>query len=398
MIKSIILNNFFSFKEQQIVFPEGECLLLGINGSGKSNLLKALTLLTEGISGTGFKKLILDSWGGFDQIAYLGDKGDAISLRYELDINILREFGFDFAQASVYYELTIHRKAGYSNHYLTEKLYRSTPEHQTPFYYFNFSNGSGYVYEVKPKSKGGLVKYENFDPQESVLRSLNDPDRYRALSAVRTAFESVAVYTYFDTTQQSKIRKSMLSTSESKLLSDGSNLPQLLNTIKIEDKPSINVIKEELHEVNSYYKDFDFHFIGGNMELMLEETGLNRSVPVTHISDGTLRFLCLMAILYNSKRGKLVCIDEPEVGLHPDMILSVAKAIEYAGKKSQIIVATHNEHLIDQFQLEQLRVFEKQTGNSTTVRQYNEDNFAGWYEQFNPGKMWRQGDLGGNRY
>ncbi len=208
----------------------------------------------------------------------------------------------------------------------------------------------------------------------------------------------IRVYDYFDTTPSSKIRKPVLPTSENKLYSDGSNLPQVLNTIKINDKSNFNRIKELLSNVNEKYNGFDFNLVGGNIELMLEESNLNKSIHVTHISDGTLRFLCLLSVFFNTNRGNLVCIDEPEVGLHPDMIKTICESIKETSSKTQYLIATHSEHILDSFEIKNVRVFEKDDNNSTDVKEFTSEDFDEWYDSFNLGRMWRQGDFGGNRW
>ena len=228
------------------------------------------------------------------------------------------------------------------------------------------------------------------------MSKIYDTDRYFALSTIRKAIGDIIVYDYFDTTPKSNIRKPMLPTSEKRLLPDGTNLPQILNTIKINHKSSYNKIAEMLNEVNSKFRGFDFNFIGGNIELMLEEDGLNSSVHVNSVSDGTLRYLCLLSILFNPDRGALICIDEPEVGLHPDMISNIGNSIIEASSNSIMLISTHSENLLNSFELENIRVFEKDDRNSTKISCYEKKDFEGWYENFSVGKMWRQGDLGGN--
>jgi predicted ATPase len=77
-----------------------------------------------------------------------------------------------------------------------------------------------------------------------------------------------------------------------------------MNTTKINYKASYKKIAATLNEVNPNFSGFDFNFIGGNIELMLKEKGLNSSVHVSNISDGTLRYLFLLAILFNPDRGR----------------------------------------------------------------------------------------------
>jgi predicted ATPase len=106
----------------------------------------------------------------------------------------------------------------------------------------------------------------------------------------------------------------------------------------------------------------------------------------------------LLAILYNPQRGKLVCIDEPEVGLHPDMIMNIANAIKEAAADTTFLISTHSENLLNYFELENVKVFEKDDSNATVVNSYNAEQFADWYADFSVGQMWKQGDLGGVRY
>jgi predicted ATPase len=131
--------------------------------------------------------------------------------------------------------------------------------------------------------------------------------------------------------------------------------------------------------------------------MLLEEEGLNRSIHLSKVSDGTLRYLCLITALLTNKKAVL-CFDEPETGLHPDMLFNIAQAIKQAAETAIVIVSTHSTQLLNYFDLETVRVFEKDADNSTQVYAYTEGDFTGWYETFQVGTMWRQGDIGGNRY
>lgn len=123
---------------------------------------------------------------------------------------------------------------------------------------------------------------------------------------------------------------------------------------------SYDKIEGLLQSINPNFKDISFDFIGSKSLLVLREKNLTRSVPVEHISDGTLRYLLLISILYNPERGSLICIDEPETGLHPDMINTVSQAIKYASQNgSQLIIATHSPILLNQFDLDDIWIFEK---------------------------------------
>lgn len=404
MIKEIKLTNFYSFSEQTIVLHSGANLLVGINGSGKSNMLKAIRLLKEGIAGKGLRAHIFENLGGFDNIYFKGKKADesnAIELEFCLDGQRITKgnYGFHFTD-DIIYTIRIVKSPSLQNYYIQEKIKTRSTAAGGGFVYLDFSNGTGVLNEKNTESKGKLVKYNDFNPQELALREVSDTDRYFALTTIRKALKDIFVYDYFDTTPRSPIRKATLSTADRVLNAEGTNLPQILNTLKISHKPSYNKIVSLLNEVNSNFNGFDYNFISGNssIELMLDEKGLESSVHVSSISDGTLRYLCLLAILFNPERGNLICIDEPEVGLHPDMILLIANAIKEASEESTIILSTHSDNLLNYFSFENIKVFEKDEYNATKVNTFTEDQFEGWYDTFSLGEMWKAGDLGGVRY
>lgn len=401
MIKEITITNFYSFSHSIIKLQPRSNILIGINGSGKSNFFKAIKVLKEGVAGIGLKKHLLDNLGGFDNIFFKGNleqksPSQSIIISYRLDGTEITKgnYGFRFTD-DIIYQITLSKSSSLSNYYVEEKI-----TNEKGFIYLDFTSGTGYLTEKKTENenKTNLVKYSDFDPQELVLKEISDSDRYFALTTLKKAIRDIMVYDYFDTTPKSLIRKPMLPTSEKRLFSDGTNLPQILNTIKINHKTYYRKITEMLNEVNSNFSGFDFNLVGGNIELLLEEERLNSSVHVSNISDGTLRYLCLLSILFNPDRGRFICIDEPEVGLHPDMILNVANSIKEASTETTMIVSTHSENLLNYFEVEDLSVFEKQENNSTKVITYTKDQFSDWYEEFSLGLMWKQGDFGGVRY
>lgn len=404
MIKKVKISNFQSFGEAVIELHPEANILIGINGSGKSNFLKAIRILKEGVAGIGLKRHILDNLGGFDNMFFKGQVNNAngglnnkITIEYTLDGSAIAKakYGFKFVE-DVIYSISIIKSPSYQNYYVVENL-----KSERGYVYLDFKNGEGHLnekVEEGPKPTQSLIRYTDFDPQELVIKEVGDTDRYYAITTIKKAIKDIVVYDYFDTTPGSNIRKSMLPTSEKRLFPDGTNLPQILNTIKINYKNSYRKIAEMLNEVNPNFTGFDFNFIGGNIELMLEEKNLSSSVHVSNISDGTLRYLCLLSILYNPDRGRLVCIDEPEVGLHPDMIANIANAIKDAAHESTLLISTHSENLLNYFEIENLKVFEKNSNNASEVKSYTTEQFADWYEEFSIGQMWKQGDFGGVRY
>ena len=398
MIKSIRLKNFFSFSSTTIELNQINALV-GINGSGKSNFLKAISVLKAVVVEGGLSELIINQWGGFDAVCFSGKTNHPdprIELEFEFDKDDLQAFGYKFYQP-VFYQIRLYKVPSTQNFSIEEYFYKKIDNGKMGFIYLKMINGKGFVRE-SINGEQETVEYQLDDSMNSILSQLVDKDRYYQIFALREAIKSIAVYTYIDTSNKSAIRKPGVFTSAVRLASDGANLPQLLNRIKINNKADYNAIKQAFMSVNPNYTDFDYNIMGTNIELMLEEALLNRSVHVTHISDGTLRYLCLLSIIHNAQRGVVVCIDEPEVGLHPDMIYELMAGIKSHQSETQFIVSTHNENVLNQFNVEDVLICEKNEENATTLSVFRDEEFKQWAAAYATGRLWRNGDLGGNRY
>ena len=135
----------------------------------------------------------------------------------------------------------------------------------------------------------------------------------------------------------------------------------------------------------------------GSVRLFIIENGI--SISASRLSDGTLRFIALGAILFNPTPPPLVCIEEPELGLHPDLISSLAEALKAASERMQIIITTHSANLVDCFndQPEAIIVAEKRDG-ITHLERLDPEKLAPWLAKYRLGDLWTSGDIGGNRW
>lgn len=409
MIQKITLENFFSFNEKTTIELNPNInILVGINGSGKSNFIKAIKLLYDSVIGDGFEKTFLKDWSGFDLVAnFNNSQSNYIKIIYEFNGNAIKKavdnHGYNFNKNPIY-EITIHRSGG-TSYYLEEKIYSdSRTEGQKPFVYLDMKNGRG-VISTKAGRRVSFQPYpqkdENisFKTQELVLRQISDPNRYYLLYTLKRAIEGMVVYDYFDTTLKSKIRQPCVFGTEEKLLPNGENLAQILNRIKNRHTLHYEKIQDLIKKINPHFIDTSFDLLGSLVYLVLREEKLSRAVGALHISDGSLRYLLLLTIFLNPENGSLICIDEPEIGLHPDMTNTIAQAIKgtsYNG--SQIIIATHSPLILNSFELDEILIFEKNKNNSSIVTKKHEQDFEDWDEDFLVGQMWLRGELGGKRW
>ena len=411
MISKITLENFFSFgRPTTIELNSGVNILVGINGSGKSNFLKAIKLLYEGIGGEGFRKVFLQDWGGFSSVANFQEaESPYIKLIYEFDVSKINAIGlkkgFLFSD-NLIYEITIF-PVGNTSYDLNEKLYKRNDEGGEDLIYIKINNSESVLSQrdVDSEKRPLLVQYPHdndamsFDRNELVLRQISDPDRFYAQFSLKRAIEGISVYDYFDTTLRSPIREPRNWSIANKLLPNGENLTILLQQLKNKQRLVYEDIGKQIKDINPHFKELDFDFYANKIFLVLREKKLSQSVSISHISDGTLRYLLLLAIFFNKNRGSLVCLDEPEIGLHPDMIFSLANFLKRAAKESQIIVATHSPLLLNDFNIEDLLIFEKNEDNQTIVLNKEEEDFQEWLDNnFTVGQLWVNGLIGGKRW
>lgn len=143
--------------------------------------------------------------------------------------------------------------------------------------------------------------------------------------------------------------------------------------------------------------DFDVKIEGGTIQVFLHEGDI--TIPATRLSDGTLRYLCLLAILCDPDPPPLVCIEEPELGLHPDVLPTLADLMKAASQRTQLIVTTHSDILVDAMsdQPESVLVVEKVDGN-TRIERLSNAKLEPWLEKYRLGQLWTRGEIGGTRW
>ncbi len=135
----------------------------------------------------------------------------------------------------------------------------------------------------------------------------------------------------------------------------------------------------------------------GLVQIYLHEDGLKAPIPATRLSDGTIRFLALLAVLLHPKKAPMLCIEEPELGLHPDALAIIAELLVQAKAGTQIVVTTHSDVLVSALTEEADSVLVSEYGGGgTEFRRLEPGKLAKWLEKYRLGEIWRMGKLGEN--
>ena len=132
----------------------------------------------------------------------------------------------------------------------------------------------------------------------------------------------------------------------------------------------------------------------------MHEEDLPEPIPATRWSDGMIRYLCLLAILLHPNPPPLICIDEPELGFHPDIMPDLARLIKSCAERTQVIITTHSRDLVDEFSddPEAVVVCERDFDGATRMTRQEKAKLDEWLERYTLGKLWEKGEIGGNPY
>jgi predicted ATPase len=183
-----------------------------------------------------------------------------------------------------------------------------------------------------------------------------------------------------------------------RLEENASNLAQILARYQSDFRPTFDLINELMKKFYEPIKSVEVRIVSTHLQVaILEEGGF--STPAYRLSDGTLRWLALLAILLNPTPGPVTCIEEPELGLHPDMIPTLADLLRDASTRTQLILTTHSQSLVECFSddPESVCVCEKIDG-ATRIRRLNREKLSSWLEDYSLGQLWAKGEIGGNRW
>jgi predicted ATPase len=233
---------------------------------------------------------------------------------------------------------------------------------------------------------------------ESVLSRWKNPFDPTPISQFGRELERVRIFTEFRTTgANTELRMGITTSARKDFLDDGgANLALVLLDMDFQDLH--HRIKTYLKRFCDRFEDVRVRLNGSIAETHLKEAGLLESIPGLRMSDGTLKFLCLLVVLLNPDPPPLVCIEEPELGLHPDALQIVADLLIEASERTQLIVTTHSDALIDALSSrpESVLVCERGLDNGTQLKRLDKKQLSVWLKRYSLGELWRKGEIGGN--
>lgn len=357
-------------------------LLIGPNGSGKSNLIDVIDLLRH--ASRDFAEPIRKG-GGIGEWLFKG----ACEPRASLKAVVMME-----ATSSLVHELSF-RSSHQFFELRSERIGSSGGNRK--YYQMQGDQRIGIRVDSEEKREWTTWSRNEVDLGQSILSQRQAPELYPKLAFLADGYRRIRIYRDWSFGRKTVFRAPQRADARNdRLEEDFSNLGLWLNKLR-RDPPTRRKVVEALRDLYDGVEDFDVIVEGGTVQLFLIEG--DRSIPATRLSDGTLRFLCLLAILLDPEPPPLICLEEPELGLHPDLLPKVADLLVEASGRTQIIATTHSDIVVDALteHPESIVICEKHRG-CTELRRLEASELSDWLRQYRLGDLWTRGQLGGNRW
>jgi predicted ATPase len=382
-INEISLENFLSYGEGRNAVPLGPLnVVIGPNGSGKSNLLEAMELIRNT---PGMVNKPIREGGGIGEWLNKGDQRQPsvanIALNVPYSSGSGREKTLRYSLSFTEDKQRFSISAEFIGYILTDKKGKKELDAV-------YMLGAGFA-EISAQSGAYRRTTEKIevDTEKSILAQRRDPKQYPEITHLADEFDKIRLYRDWTFGRHAATRRPQKTDLPNHWLEpDASNIALVLNRLR-QNYEAKGRLLENLRKLYRDIEDYDVRVEGGTVQVFFQE-GRN-AIPATRLSDGTLRYLSLLAILLHPTPPPLVCIEEPELGLHPDILPTVADLLKDASTRMQLIVTTHSDILVDAMtdMPEAVLVCEK-TAEGSRLHRLDAGQLTPWLDKYRLGELW----------
>lgn len=406
LLKSLELTNFLSYGEENPPVELGPLnVVIGTNGAGKTNLIEGVDLLRK-VAGP--MPEFIEQNGGVRHWLWKG----AQLASTPATINAVVDF--PSGRMPLRYLLSFTEEDGRFL-IVDEKVENERPFAEfkdQPYFYYRLQNGSAVInalnvgdaengpvvntYGVREPTRKRRLQHEEIDQHASIIAQFKDPQQCPELAYLDKIFGKIQVYRnwHFGGANAARLPQ-QVDLPNTQLEADGSNLSVVLSRM-LGDSRQKSLLVKSLQALNPSIQGIHLQIEDGAVQTYLDEG--RQTVPATRLSDSTLRYLCLLAVLCQTDPGPLVCMDLPELGLHPDVLPTLGQLIMDASKRTQLIVTTQSDLLLDAFtETPEAVLVAEPSEAGTQLKRLDLGAVSAGLEQYKLGQLWMNGDLGGVR-
>lgn len=368
-IESIRIKGFRSLADVEIKALPHAAVLIGANGSGKSNFIRFFEMVSWMI-GSGNLAEFIQKHGGADDQLFGGSK---VSPTMEAELAIRTETGLNDYRFTFTY-------AHPDRFIFTEEAFRYS------------KHGRGTEADWQPlgssHSEAKIVDVSSY----TGIAEVNQKTARVLVHLLRQC----AVYQFHDTSHDSQLKKNWDVEDNKYLRSHGGNLAAILLRLEREDAQRFKLICNHIRRALPVFDRFELEESYGKVMLRWKASGLDKTIGAHLTSDGSLRFFALVTLLNlpSEMLSDVVLLDEPELGLHPAAVALVGDMIKVCAAERQVIVATQSPLLVDAFDIDEIFVLEAEDGKSS-VQRFDEEGYQEWLGEYTTGELWQKNLLGG---
>ena len=377
-ITRIGIRNFRCIKSLDLKLPP-LTVVVGPNGAGKSTLLGSFQLLSR-LSRNELTTAFVD-YGGFDASLCWYSHADRMSFDVSASIDALEfDYSTEFVKTGSAHTVAA-EELNLVSPSLPYKCILRTTESSSATFYINDAGVRGI--QTKPATEALL------------------PLAATSNTHTRNLLETLKRVSYLSASQLSLdagIRKPQALQPAAVPSQDGDDLLSVLYTMKTEQRERYVALIESLQVLFPELDSIELPLAGkGFASLNWYQKGLKKPLDAQQLSDGTLRLLWLVTVLYTVPDDGLVLIDEPEISLHPQWLMVLVSLLRETSARTQIIVATHSDQLVRWLKPDELLLADTEDGVSRFTWANEVENLGEWLKEYTLDRLWLMGELGGRR-
>lgn len=354
------------------------CVLIGANGVGKTSLLDVIHLLAS--SAQGRLAATVSEMGGLGPLLTY-DRAESLQFGVSMEVP---------GHQPLEYALSL-RPRGVSYAIDTEQLSQVRGQLTDPFRHID-SHAERIRYFDSEQRKLVSPTWEH-DPLETSLAQV--PKMFREPEDFRARLASSSFYHVLDVNPRAPVRMPQPIQPAKLPGKNGEDLVSCLFYMRETDRSRFEAVEDALRAAFPRFDRLEFPPVAaGTLALAWREQGFSKPLYMHQLSEGTLRFLWLVTLLKSPGLTALTLIDEPEVSLHPELLLLLADLLREASQRTQLVVATHSDRLIRFLHPAEVVLFDANESGLTEVRWADELDLDAWLEDYSLDELWKNGRLG----
>jgi predicted ATPase len=385
MLRSVTYRRYKSLEDTEVRLGAVN-LLIGANAAGKSNAIDALRLLSEAVRSD--METAVSRRGGIHRVVFRSAKERSFALG--LDYFVLDPSAPN-SKSDMRYNLRVDEHEGrptVAAEELRIKVKRNEPGKARVW--FKAARGRGKA--LKNLESLAQEPFDTADPGVLALKALGFLTAYPRIKALRSFIENWQ----FLAVNLEAIRAPSRDERTTRLEVDASNLANVLRTLRGTD--TLQAILRDLHDLLEFVEGVETDVERGVVSILLQESPFSDPTEALSASDGTLRLLALVTALHLMPEHGLLCVEEPEHGVHPLVfgpLLDLLRERCPEGGTRQVMLTTHSPDLLDVAAPEEVIVVERLPDGSTQLRRPNPKKLGEWLQDFRLGELWKMRQFGG---